>query len=623
MTCGKSLSDRLLRRHRLLDAARGLVHPLQPAKDESSGTTGPAVTAASTSSTTATLPYRNQSIQSTPPLKCFRLERRHVGFLTQQTHSFLQEFAIDPPTPTEFHSKLCELIQNAKERVYLASLYIGAGDHQKHQEQQLLQALSQVPAHVNVKIVMDKNRALRKIPLDDTENQQNSDQAMSDALRKTTSSSASSFTSSAQAVAKAIHLQANHQLFLVQVLNPPYDSILPNPLDEVAGVFHIKAYVIDDCLIISGANLSEEYFRDRQDRYWLIQRGGNGLVDFYAQFIEILSRHGEEYTLATSTTTTTAASTTTMMTRSTHLSTTRQEFSNQLTDLFTDPTPETAETLLPDDYNNNNTYTDSDVVAVCIPTFQPPDGFFSAATMPHLATDAQATFQMLEAARILSPAKSISNHTSSAATTTATTVQLSSAYLNPTHDWIQMLAQFQHVELLTAGRVSHGFRPKPNKANKGKDWIPTVFEYLAQDICQRLPHARLWYWERPGWTFHSKGLWLSDQYKIDGNHENNNNDSKNYNNHWNELVAAMVGSGNYGERSYQRDMESNCILIFPPGGNNNNDTKNKNKKNILQTMFQSEWQAKQASSRLITNPTPSSTLPFHIQLLYPFIKSFF
>jgi phosphatidylserine/phosphatidylglycerophosphate/cardiolipin synthase-like enzyme len=33
------------------------------------------------------------------------------------------------------------------------------------------------------------------------------------------------------------------------------------------GVCHVKACVFDDTLIMTGANLSDEYFRDRQDRY--------------------------------------------------------------------------------------------------------------------------------------------------------------------------------------------------------------------------------------------------------------------------------------------------------------------------------------------------------------------
>ena len=70
---------------------------------------------------------------------------------------------------------------------------------------------------------------------------------------------------------------------------------LPNPLNEIAGVFHIKLYLVDDQLLFSGANLSVEYFRDRMDRYLHLIQGGNGLVDFYAKFIEILCSHSNEY----------------------------------------------------------------------------------------------------------------------------------------------------------------------------------------------------------------------------------------------------------------------------------------------------------------------------------------
>jgi CDP-diacylglycerol--glycerol-3-phosphate 3-phosphatidyltransferase len=35
------------------------------------------------------------------------------------------------------------------------------------------------------------------------------------------------------------------------------------PLREIFGVHHVKAYVFDDTTILSGANLSEDYFTDR------------------------------------------------------------------------------------------------------------------------------------------------------------------------------------------------------------------------------------------------------------------------------------------------------------------------------------------------------------------------
>jgi CDP-diacylglycerol--glycerol-3-phosphate 3-phosphatidyltransferase len=45
---------------------------------------------------------------------------------------------------------------------------------------------------------------------------------------------------------------------------------LPVRWNEVVGVQHMKIYVFDDQLILSGANLSNTYFIDRQDRYLML-----------------------------------------------------------------------------------------------------------------------------------------------------------------------------------------------------------------------------------------------------------------------------------------------------------------------------------------------------------------
>ncbi len=39
------------------------------------------------------------------------------------------------------------------------------------------------------------------------------------------------------------------------------------PYSEILGVCHMKAYVFDDEVLVSGANLNERYFTTRQDRY--------------------------------------------------------------------------------------------------------------------------------------------------------------------------------------------------------------------------------------------------------------------------------------------------------------------------------------------------------------------
>eukprot|EP01036_Dinobryon_divergens_P041585 gene41585-55130_t len=43
--------------------------------------------------------------------------------------------------------------------------------------------------------------------------------------------------------------------------------LLPSPLNEILGVYHCKYLVFDTDVILTGANISDEYFRNRQDRY--------------------------------------------------------------------------------------------------------------------------------------------------------------------------------------------------------------------------------------------------------------------------------------------------------------------------------------------------------------------
>ena len=48
-------------------------------------------------------------------------------------------------------------------------------------------------------------------------------------------------------------------------------DLLSGSLAEVLGVHHIKLYVFDNDVIVTGANLSHSYFTYRQDRYMMIR----------------------------------------------------------------------------------------------------------------------------------------------------------------------------------------------------------------------------------------------------------------------------------------------------------------------------------------------------------------
>ena len=83
---------------------------------------------------------------------------------------------------------------------------------------------------------------------------------------------------SSESLLKPLHLEfhENFELHLFQHPTPPsIISEINSPLKEIFGVHHIKAFVFDDTVLLTGANMSEDYFTDRADRYWVIHNAPN------------------------------------------------------------------------------------------------------------------------------------------------------------------------------------------------------------------------------------------------------------------------------------------------------------------------------------------------------------
>jgi CDP-diacylglycerol--glycerol-3-phosphate 3-phosphatidyltransferase len=463
--------------------------------------------------------------------RAFPLHSCHIGQISSS-------LSLEPPTPSDFHGYICQKIRSAQHRVYLASLYVGAGTGEK--EDELLDAISNVGPGIEVKILLDANRALRPVP-----------------------SKNKKMTSSAKAVYQCLKKRSGKAsgLYLFQALPEPRRLLLPSPLNEVAGVFHIKAYIVDDELILSGANLSEEYFVDRQDRYVRFCLGGGGLVDLYVDLVNALCHYGEQYRGSSSAIPRNTTSAKIKL---------RDSLVRIMDGTNNDTTVRNENESLPDD---------PEIVAYAVPTFQAPEGFFSLSQQLPFLSDAELTRTLLLAAHEVENTK--------------TSVQLSSAYLNPTEATMKLLSKLKHVTLLTAGPKSHGFAPKPGRPRRG-DFVPEIFSALYSDIAERLDHADLLFYERPGWTFHAKGLLVHCQQQ--------NGDSSAY------LAAAMVGSGNFGARSEVMDVESNCILVFPQTHSE------------VQTMLEDEWES---MCQHATREVETGELSWKVRAALPFIRDLF
>lgn len=141
--------------------------------------------------------------------------------------------------PVGFHQRLLELIRGAKRQISLASLYLGTGEYEQGLVDELERALRRAPK-LRVTLIADHSRG----------------------QRATSNGDVTTFT---RALARAF--PARFQVYLHKM--PQLSGLgrfMPSPLDETLAVFHFKAIVIDDVAILTGANLSDEYFHCRQCR---------------------------------------------------------------------------------------------------------------------------------------------------------------------------------------------------------------------------------------------------------------------------------------------------------------------------------------------------------------------
>jgi len=59
---------------------------------------------------------------------------------------------------------------------------------------------------------------------------------------------------------------ANVALYHTPALRGWRKALLPQRFNEMVGLQHAKLFVFDDSVLVSGANLSQDYFTNRQDR---------------------------------------------------------------------------------------------------------------------------------------------------------------------------------------------------------------------------------------------------------------------------------------------------------------------------------------------------------------------
>lgn len=198
-----------------------------------------------------TLQIQPQYTAVSHPFRARELD--HLGWLSYVTPCFpIRANSVTIINePNVFYKTLLKRSAEAKSRITLASLYLGTGEL----EQVFVDTISKnenfLKGNLKLNVLLDYARGSRY--------QHNSRTMLLPLIEK----------------------QKNCQvsLYHTPVLRGLRKKFAPERFNEIFGLQHMKLYIFDDYLIISGANLSNDYFTNRQDRYFEIK--DRELADFY------------------------------------------------------------------------------------------------------------------------------------------------------------------------------------------------------------------------------------------------------------------------------------------------------------------------------------------------------
>ncbi|XP_038402368.1 CDP-diacylglycerol--glycerol-3-phosphate 3-phosphatidyltransferase, mitochondrial isoform X2 [Canis lupus baileyi] len=166
-------------------------------------------------------------------------------------------------SPAEFFELMKGQIKVAKRRVVMASLYLGTGPL----EQELVDCLentlekslqAKFPSDLKVSILLDFTRGSR--------GRKNSRTMLLPLLQR-------------------FPEQVRVSLFHTPNLRGLLRLLIPERFNETIGLQHIKVYLFDNNIILSGANLSDSYFTNRQDRYVFLQDCPE-IADFFTELVD-------------------------------------------------------------------------------------------------------------------------------------------------------------------------------------------------------------------------------------------------------------------------------------------------------------------------------------------------
>lgn len=378
--------------------------------------------------------------------------------------------------PSVFYNTLVAKCADAKQRIMLASLYLGIGGR----EARLVNAIhDNLRSNVELKVdvLLDFTRGTRGM--------KNSKTTLMPLLQETDNFRLS--------------------LYHTPVLRGLTKKLAPPRWNELLGIQHMKLYLVDDTVIISGANLSNDYFTNRQDRYVVIE--DRRLADFYAEFLQKV----QEFSLKVDRNGETSL----------HENWKMLPYKSAQIDFATEAR-ERIRSYFKGVLERQR--------HVCAEDKDSDTWIFPLIEMGQLGIhhDSLVTKSLLSGC--LKDSK----------------LKLATGYFNLTETYMDTLTKNCQAEcsILMAHPNANGFLGAKGPAGG----IPAAYSLIAKKFYDKLKESSqdhrvaLLEYERAGWTYHAKGLW----YYLPGSSLPN---------------VTLIGSSNFGERSVNRDLEAQICVV--------------------------------------------------------------
>ncbi len=451
-------------------------------------------------------------------------------------------------TPTEFYNQLLHGVQHAQQHILLCSLYLGVGEQEQKLVKAIHDSMEQRP-DLKLTVMLDYLRGTRgtkrlttgatiannnnKQQIGDGSNESENEQQQEQPPELILDPSSSSTGILLPLLQKFGPERVQIFLYHTPSIGPLLRKIIPERVDEIIGVQHMKCYMFDDrSMILSGANLSDWYFVDRQDRYVSIRDQSNICQFFRGLIVDTVASFS--YRLCSSGDLVYPDRDSDPMYNSKQFVQKAQHTVRQF--MHREYDEKLRRQILEEEQEQEQQEREQEIIEKNSEQFKEQQQerndtwIFPVIQMGQLKVrhDENVTRSVIEHASVTGR------------------LSLGSAYFNLTKQYMQSVlhSPCQNINIITAAPISNGFFTAKGMSG----YIPKAYDYMEQQFFHRVQRQgrqdeiKIFEYLRKGWTFHAKGLWLFAP-----------GDTK--------PCLTIIGSSNFGQRSTERDVEAQIIVL--------------------------------------------------------------